>query len=211
MWQVIELRKWTPEIDLINIPPCECSRQIIHSALLRIISGKKMTAEEVATIFDEVGSDMSVILWFLKDATIDDTRKRSLWMIAGYYDETKWLTVPKDFLPHFECERREKERTQAYAFSQAYVLSKKIALDYLRNQNLYWYYNELPNLLIACMQLHQLRVFPNDIWSASGHETLLSEAIMFAQLLHTGVKDFFIQKTPAVKELLQAISIKRVV
>lgn len=211
MWEVIEIRDWASAIDLSDIPPCECSKQIIHRALLRIMSGEKMTAEEVATIFDEVKSDMSVILWFLKDAAIDDTRKRSLWMIAGYYDETKWLTVPKDFLPHFECERRERERTQAYAFSQAYVLSKKIALDYLRNQNQYWYYNELPNLLIACMKLHQLWVYPKDIWSASGHETLLSEAIMFAQLLQNGVKDFFIQKTPAVNELLEAISIKRVV
>lgn len=211
MWEVIEIRDWASAIDLSDIPPCECSKQIIHRALLRIMSGEKMTAEEVATIFDEVKSDMSVILWFLKDAAIDDTRKRSLWMIAGYYDETKWLTVPKDFLPHFECERREKERTQAYAFSQAYVLSKKIALDYLRSKNQYWYYNELPNLLIACMRLHQLWVFPKDVWSASGHETLLSEAIMFAEQLQNGVKDFFIQKTPAVRELLETISIKWVV
>lgn len=211
MWEVIEIKKWIASIDMEHLPGCECSKQTIHSALLRIMSDEKMNAEEVATIFDKVGSDMSIILCFLKDTTIDIARKRSLWMIAGYYDETMWLTVPKDFLPHFECERREKERTQAYAFSQAYVLSKKIALDYLRSKNQYWYYNELPNLLIACMRLHQLWVFPKDVWSASGHETLLSEAIMFAEQLQNGVKDFFIQKTPAVSELLEKISIKRVV
>ncbi len=60
------------------------------------------------------------------------------------------------------------------------------------------------------MRLHQLWVFPKDVWSASGHETLLSEAIMFAEQLQNGVKDFFIQKTPVVSELLETISIKRV-
>jgi hypothetical protein len=31
---------------------------------------------------------------------------------------------------------------------------------------------------------------------------------MFAEQLQNGVKDFFIQKTPAVRELLETISIK---
>lgn len=210
MWEVIEIRPWVSSLDIGNIPECECSKSIIHRALLRIMYSETINTEEVAAIFDQVGSDISIILSFIKDTTVNESRKRSIWMIAGYYNETQWLTVPIDFLPHFECERREKERTQAYAFSQAYVLSKKIALDYLRNKNLHWYYNEIPNLLIASMRLHQLWVFPKDVWSASGHETLLSEAIMFAEQLQNGVKDFFIQKTPAVSELLETISIKRV-
>lgn len=211
MWEVLEIKRWVSSFDIESLPACECSKEIIHRTLLRILFDKSMTAKEVMTIFDQIGSDITIILSFINDSIIDDARKRSLWMIAWYYDETKWLTVPKDFLPHFEFARREKQRTQAYAFSQAYVLSKKIALNYLNNKNLYWYYHEIPNLLIACMQLHQLWVFPLDIWSRSWHETLLSEAMIFAEQLQIGVKDFFIKKTPDIAQLLETIRIRQVV
>ena len=132
-------------------------------------------------------------------------------MLMGYYDEVKWMTVPMEFLPHFECQRRERERTKAYAFSQAYLLSKKIAKEYLDTKNLQGFYKEIPNLLIACMQLHQLWVVPKDIGSGSTCATLLEEALSFAELIQDGIRDFYIQKTPEIWNLLDQIKVRRVV
>ncbi|MDD2693885.1 MAG: hypothetical protein PHY14_03045 [Candidatus Gracilibacteria bacterium] len=175
------------------------------------MSDEKLTGVDIAQLFDELKDDVGALLLFLQDKSIDDARKRALWIIAGYYDEAKWMTVPKEFLPHFECQRREKERTKAYAFSQAYLLSKKIAKEYLDTNNLQEFYREIPNLLIACMQLHQLGVFPRDIGSGSTCATLLEEALSFAELLQDGIKDFYIQKTPEIRNLLDQVQVRRVV
>ncbi len=211
MWDVVSLRGSLWGLDPCAIPVCEISQDRAHRAILRIISDKRLTWEDIWWLFDELWNDMWAVLLFLQDKSIDDARKRALWILAGYYDETKWMTVPKEFLPHFECQRREKERVKAYAFSEAYALSKKIALNYYRQRNMQAYYGEIPNLLIECMQLHTLWVYPKDIWSASGCATLLEEALSFAESLKSGIEGFYIQKTPAIWNLLDQVSVRRVI
>lgn len=184
-----------------------CSNSLwenFHRALLRIVSEDgKMTGDDIGELFDASKWEISRILAFLDDVSIDKARRRSVWMIAWFYDEIVCLHVPQHFLPKFEIEQRELDRTKAYAFYRAYLLSKEIAYEYLKIHDLMNFYAELPNLVIACQHLHDLWVSPSMlITSWSQYDSFLTEAAEYRKHVLNGIQWFYIKKTPAITEIL---------
>lgn len=190
--------------DVQHIPACENSKERIHQILIRLISSdEKFTGEDILKMYEEAGRDVPRILELLQDVSLDDARRRAIWMVAWYFNETRCLHVPVEFLPDFEKCGRERDRTKAYCFHQAYLLSKGMCADYLKQRDMGGFYHELTNLIIACQNLHNLEVNPDSVITiGSCFPTFLAEATVYRWVLTEWIKDFCIQKTPEIAELL---------
>lgn len=84
MGNVIPLRQdmeGVPPID--EMPDCEIPTVRIHRMLISIMTAdKRFTGEDILRMYEEAGSDTPRILELLKDLSLDDARRRALWMIA---------------------------------------------------------------------------------------------------------------------------------
>ena len=140
-------------------------------------------------------------------AVIDPSKRRALWMIAAHLDSIICLTVPPDFLDREE----EKIRTRAYAFGQAYALSKNLSREYGELASLWSFYSELPNIIIAWQWLKKLWISPSSIFHGYAEDFNFDrEALEIVNTIRNWARLGWITINPELEKILEPFHLKLV-